>query len=315
MTGKMAVNYVESAVANAEKTALSKETAELLAKNHLTQKEAAKLISNSIQIQAREEMASGLAVVRERMTLEMTQIVKTGGANALTSAKETIKGSLEDMLKQQFTLSLKGLLEATGKVVGTSGKEYLDNLVAGWADDLIKSQVSAMVEAAVKDAAPAPGIDVIKEGSIIAQLQKKKTFNEQIVLGGTITGVGPDYTSNSPDNPRQGGASSGSTSTDITWKGTSFTGKFSAATTNYFNPATGTVSGTFSPDGKTLVSLTVNAVSTGANNSGAKFSYTISNLPVEWKSKGNELFYSVDQTNLSSYITKFEYQNTYVLFT
>lgn len=164
MAGKMAVNYVESAFANQEKKALARETAELLVKNHLTEKEAAKLISNSIQIEAREQLASGLAAVRERMTLEMTQILKTGGANALASAKETVKGSLEDMLKQQFELSIKGMMQAAGKVVGTSGKEYLDNLVAGWADDMIKAQVTAVVDAAAKEATAAAAPQPPTEG-------------------------------------------------------------------------------------------------------------------------------------------------------
>ncbi|GEM_PF-1349469 len=153
MAGKMGLNYVESAFAENARKNLLKESAELLAKNNLSGKEAAKLISNSLQIQAREELARGLAAVRGRMTLEMTQIIKTGGANALAGAKETIKGSLEDMLKQQFELSAKGVIDAFGKVVGTSGKEYLDNLIAGWADDMIKAQVTAMVEAAAADAA------------------------------------------------------------------------------------------------------------------------------------------------------------------
>ncbi len=155
MTGKMAVNYVESTVAESARKNLLKESAELLAKSHLTEREAAKLISNTLEIEAKEQLARGLAAVRERMTLEMTQIVKTGGATALASAKETVKSSLEDMLKEQFTKSMNGILQAIGKVVGTSAKDYLDNLVGGWADDMIKVQVTAMVEKAAADAAAA----------------------------------------------------------------------------------------------------------------------------------------------------------------
>lgn len=173
MTGKMAVNYVESTFAESARKNLLKESAELLAKSHLTEREAAKLISNTLEIEAKEQLARGLAAVRERMTIEMTQIVKTGGATALASAKETVKSSLEDMLKEQFTNSMKGILTAIGKVVGTSTKDYLDNLVGGWADDMIKAQVTAMVEKAAADAAAAgafklaispPTVDLVTGG-------------------------------------------------------------------------------------------------------------------------------------------------------
>jgi hypothetical protein len=153
-------------------------------------------------------------------------------------------------------------------------------------------------------------VNIDSESSIIAELKKKTSFNEQLVLGGTIMGAGPDYTSNVSTNPRQGTVASGTTSTDIIWKGTSFTGTISKATTLGFDSATGTVSGTFSADGKTLVNLTVTAVSIGTNSHSAKFSYTISNLPVQLKTSGNSLSYRIDQLNLSAYITKFEYQET-----
>ena len=193
MTGKMAVTYVESTIANAERSTLTKEMAALLAKNKLTQAEVAKLISNSIEIQAKEQMAQGLAVFRDRMTAEMTQIIKTQGANALAAAKETMKSSLNDMLKEQFTLSMQGILKATGKVVGTSTKEYLDNLVAGWADDLIKGQITAAVDAAATAAAAAPKVDTTGTVGQSKARDKTQTFGTEanpfpVALTGTVKG-------------------------------------------------------------------------------------------------------------------------------
>ena len=152
MAGKMAVNYVESTFTDSASKNLLKESAELLAKSHLTEKEAAKLISNSIQIEVKEQMIRGLATVKDRMTLEMTQILKTGGSAALAGAKETITGSLEDVFKKQFENSMKGVLDAVKTVVGTSAKDYVDNLVGGWADDLIKAQITATVESSITSA-------------------------------------------------------------------------------------------------------------------------------------------------------------------
>jgi len=101
--------------------------------------------------------------------------------------------------------------------------------------------------------------DIAAEGGLLAQLQKKTTFKEILLLNGTATAKEPVFANGAYSQEKL--SQSATTATGLTWKGTSFTGTINAATG--FNTASGTVSGTLSPDAKTLTSLTVTATGTG----------------------------------------------------
>jgi len=137
---------------------------------------------------------------------------------------------------------------------------------------------------------------------MLAMLQNQTVFGSNVSINGTITMSGSDI--NNGSTSFAGSVQTPAQATGIQWNGATFTGAIDSYGT------TGTVTGTMSSDGNTLISLNVNAVETDPTNTSAvsKWTYTISNLPIKWTSTFG--VYDINAAGLDSYVTSFEYQNT-----
>lgn len=152
LLGKQGFNLLDTVGANIDKRIFSKEIAALLDKNKLTSKELVRLISSSIELQAREAMERTLAEQRGALIKEMTRILREGGEAALQESSAGIKQSLNDLIMTSFQQNMRGYLEAIRTVTGGSTKDYLDNLVGSWADDYVKGLIKEAI-----DGSPEPG--------------------------------------------------------------------------------------------------------------------------------------------------------------
>lgn len=140
---KAVLNLVKTMGAQLDKKALSKEMAELLANNKLTQAQVQQLISNSIKLEAKQAFEQALRANRAAMVAKVRELLAAGKAASLTNFKETVKGSLEDLLSKSFNKSLQGWLDAGTTVIGANMKDYFDNLVGSQLDPYLTKIITA----------------------------------------------------------------------------------------------------------------------------------------------------------------------------
>lgn len=124
----------------------------LIGKSKLTQAEAAELLKASAEAQIKAIAIAELQAARAALLKQLTEAMKQGGKEALEGSVAGIKQSLDDLLHKAFTNNIKGYREVLGTVVGTTGTEFIDNLVGSWTDDFIKGMVKEAVESG-----PEPG--------------------------------------------------------------------------------------------------------------------------------------------------------------
>jgi hypothetical protein len=152
LAGRQGLNFLRGVANNGSKKAILKEMAELLGKKTLTSAQVTALIRNSIELEAREALAASLRQARSQILAEMGRILRSGGKAALSESLDGIKGSLDDLLRASFTKNLSGLRAAINKIGGETAKDYMDNLIGSWADDLIKGAVKDIMTSAPKPA-------------------------------------------------------------------------------------------------------------------------------------------------------------------
>ena len=137
--------------------------------------------------------------------------------------------------------------------------------------------------------------------AMLAKLQTKTVFSFNVGVNGAITAIGPEFSNGSATYTA--GVQTPFRVTGVKWNGASFT-----ANTISDAGTTGTVSGTMSADGNTLLNLTVNITQTGTDDI-RKWSYTISNFPVIWKNDfGTNFYYDIEAAGLNTYVGGFSWQ-------
>jgi hypothetical protein len=131
---------------------------------------------------------------------------------------------------------------------------------------------------------------------MLAILQTKTIFTGMLDLYGVLTDNGTENPGTYPGDHQFIQVDA----IGLKWNGASFTANTKAGTT-------GTVSGTMSPDGNTLLNLTVNITQPDGSFI-EKCSYTISNLPVKWVKNGGVYSSGIDGAGLNTYISGFSWQ-------
>ena len=146
LAGKAAFTYVGESTFQKDIAKYLKEQGELLAKRKLSWQDVGRLETLTTNIEIFQGVVGDIKKWRQGILKEMGDILKAGGSATLKQMKETAKESLEEILKDAYTRSLSGYLEAVKKVVGTSGTEYIDNLVGNVVDSWVKQQAQAAVD-------------------------------------------------------------------------------------------------------------------------------------------------------------------------
>lgn len=91
-----------------------------------------------------QAMLAAIAQSNQALKAELTTIIKSGLKAGWANFNGTLRQSLYDFSKKQFTANLKGVAE----LLGGSKAEFIDNIMAQWGEDLIKGMVDqAMAEA------------------------------------------------------------------------------------------------------------------------------------------------------------------------
>ena len=131
---------------------------------------------------------------------------------------------------------------------------------------------------------------------MLAILQTQTIFSCSLDLYGVLTDNGTENPGTYPDDYQPINVDA----FGLKWNGASFTANTKAGTT-------GTVSGTMSPDGNTLLNLTVNITKPDGSFI-QKCSYTISNFPVKWVNINGVYSSGIDAAGLNTYIGGFSWQ-------
>lgn len=91
-----------------------------------------------------QAMLATIAESNRALKAELGNIIKAGVEAGWANFNGTLRQSLYDFSKKQFTANLKGIAE----LLGGSKAEFIDNIMAQWGEDLIKGMVDqAMAEA------------------------------------------------------------------------------------------------------------------------------------------------------------------------
>lgn len=139
---KAVMNLIRSAGNAMDKKKLTKEMAELLANNKLTQAQIQKLVTNSIMVETKEALEAALAANRGAAMQKIRELLAAGKAASMTNFKETVKGSLEDLLQKSFKKSMQGWLDAGTTVIGANLKDYFDNLIGSKLDPYLTKVIT-----------------------------------------------------------------------------------------------------------------------------------------------------------------------------
>lgn len=154
---KTVTTLVGSAANATERQQISKTLADLLVKKGLTKAEATQLISNSIKLEINQAVGQYISASRDAMIKKIRDLVASGGAGFMANAKETIKGSLEDLLAKGFPKTMQGVLDAGTTVIGANAKDYFDNLVAAGLTDSVLTDLITSALAVPPDPAQVNG--------------------------------------------------------------------------------------------------------------------------------------------------------------
>jgi hypothetical protein len=91
-----------------------------------------------------EAMMAAISQSNQALKTELGDLIKTGLKEGWANFNGTLRQSLFDFSKKQFTANLKGVAE----LLGGSKAEFIDNIMAQWGEDYIKEMVDqAMAQA------------------------------------------------------------------------------------------------------------------------------------------------------------------------
>lgn len=95
-----------------------------------------------------QAMMAAIEKSNAALKAELGTIIDTGLKAGWANFNGTLRESLEDLLKKEFTNNIKGLTQALATAVGKDATTFGDNVVAQWAEDVLKELVDqAMAQA------------------------------------------------------------------------------------------------------------------------------------------------------------------------
>lgn len=154
------------------------------AKTKLGPKQVAKLLSNAAEIEANELMQAELKTIGSKLNQEFVQLMSSAGKGLVDNLKSG-KTEYINFVKKTFESSLSGYKEALIGVLGENFKDYVDNLVANKANDLMKYVAKEYMDKGI-----IPGFGGQFDGNYSGSMTKDEiTLPIQIgVSNGEITG-------------------------------------------------------------------------------------------------------------------------------
>ncbi len=133
------INVMEKEAAASEIALLKSINAKILKSPKPSAADMQRLVMNSEAITAKEAVVTSLKAAGTAIDLELAALAKKGGAAIWTNLTTDAAKSFNDFVKESFTRSLSGLLEAARTAIGKSPKEFLNELISEKGDDLIQS--------------------------------------------------------------------------------------------------------------------------------------------------------------------------------
>lgn len=133
----IATQLVAGAANSAQRAQIKKELAALLVKKGFSPDNAVRLIANSIKLEINASVGRLIAASRDLMVKRLRDLISKGGSAFLTNFKDTVKSSLQDLLKKGFAKSFQGVIDAGTTVMGETVKDYIDNLIAAGITDAL----------------------------------------------------------------------------------------------------------------------------------------------------------------------------------
>ncbi len=88
-----------------------------------------------------EAVLAALNQSNKAIKAELVNLIKTGAAAGYANFTGTLRESLQDFAKKQFTNNLKGIAQA----MGANAAEFADNIMAEWGEDYIKEIIDDMM--------------------------------------------------------------------------------------------------------------------------------------------------------------------------
>ena len=135
--GQKGMNFVEKIVANADIKNLKSISASILESAKLTPGQVKTLIANAAEIEGKEAMQAEIQNIGKELNQKFLDLMKKGAETVFENTLEG-KTAYKEFVKDAFENSLKGFKESLISTLGKSYTDYIDNLVASKADDLIK---------------------------------------------------------------------------------------------------------------------------------------------------------------------------------
>lgn len=165
--GQAMLNLGKSAANTAEKNELKAGIKAALQAKGLTPAAVDKLISDSVKIEIAEATAKALEATRADLMKRMRDLIASGGKGWYGDMKGTVASSWSDLVTKSFTAGGQGFLDAGTTVIGSSLKDYVENLVAAgitdtWLTDFVKQAISVAPDAEQVDGTYKGNMKVVK---------------------------------------------------------------------------------------------------------------------------------------------------------
>ncbi len=88
-----------------------------------------------------DAMMAAATSANTALKAEFRNIIQAGVSAGWTNFNATLRSSLNEFVRKQFTANMKGVLS----IIGDTPGEFVDNVVAQWADDALKSMVDEVM--------------------------------------------------------------------------------------------------------------------------------------------------------------------------
>ncbi|MHB1460159.1 MAG: hypothetical protein ACYC1M_02590 [Armatimonadota bacterium] len=88
-----------------------------------------------------DAMMAAATSANAALKAEFRNIIQAGVSAGWTNFNATLRSSLNEFVRKQFTANMKGVLS----IIGDTPGEFVDNVVAQWADDALKSMVDEVM--------------------------------------------------------------------------------------------------------------------------------------------------------------------------
>lgn len=184
LVGKKGLGFLERMANKADLGKLREVSAGLLSKKKLTPGEIKKLISNAARIEANEALKQSLRAVNEAVNKKFGELLSKAAQTLKANASEGVKQSYKEFTQKVFKESLEGYRDALVTVLGNGLGEYIDNLVANKADDMIKVMVKEYIDRGIVELNEADG-ENDDECFFLCDEESKQRFADEVMKKGS----------------------------------------------------------------------------------------------------------------------------------